>query len=260
MHTLINQDRLPSSFLQQLATFPWYDSSVLNSSTPAMKTGSYWCDDTTGNWFMYVQAGGSLTNGQVVYQQAPAAVAVVNAASTVATTVLNSAGWTANAEVGNWIYFDNGGVTPGPTLRLIKANAVSTVTVSQRDMNSTLNQNDQDALSAVLTNGTNSSTYRPNIVLACTNAKTPIGVALATVTSTYYTVIQICGLALVSAIGNGTATVVDEPAKLSATAGSIMGAGAAACVYAGTSIRPQYAFSGAGPQLIPCHVNFKGVI
>jgi hypothetical protein len=212
------------------------------------------------NAFMYVKAGEALTNGAVVYQQAPAAVVVVNAASTVATTVLSSAGWTANAEVGNWIYFDNGGATPGPTLRKIKANAASTVTISQRDMNSTLDQNDADALSAILTNGTNTSTYRPGTVLNCTNAKTPIGIALATVTSGYYTVIQVEGLALVSAIGNGTATVVDEPAKLSATAGSIMGAGAAACVFAGTTIRPQYAFSGAGPQLIPAHVNFLGVI
>jgi len=260
MHKLINQDRLPSSFLQQLGTFPWYDSSVLNSSTPALEPGSIWCDQDTGNWFMYYQAGEGLTNGLVLYQQAPAAVAVVNAASTVATTVLNSAGWTANAEIGNWIYFDNGGSSPGPTIRKIKANAASTVTVSLRDMNSTLNQNDADALSAVLTNGTNSSTYRPNILLKCTNAKVPVGIALATVTSTYYSVAQIGGLALVSAIGNGTATVVDEPAKLSATAGSIMGTGAAAAVYCGLTIRPQYAFAGAGPQLIPCHVNFRGTV
>ena len=71
-----------------------------------------------------------------------------------------------------------------------------------------------------------------------------------------YTIIQVGGLATLSAVGNVTALVVNQPA-VPAAAGQIAGSAAAAAnMYDGCSLMlPQFA-TAAASLLIPCFVNF----
>jgi len=252
---ILNQDRIPSSHTQQLSKFPWFDASQLNDATQRMELGAVFFHEKTKNAFMYVQADAALANGQLVSYTVPSTETVLAAGSSVALQVLSAAGLTPNAEVGNLLYVENGGSAPGPTILPIKANAASTITNSLRDLTTTQNVYDADQLSAVLTNSTNAAIIRVGHVSVCTATLVPVGVALATVTAHYFTCIQVVGVALVQAIGNGTALVAGATAKPTA-AGAVIGTGG---VYnAASSIVPFFAFTGAGPELIPCMVNFMG--
>ena len=265
----LNQDRVPSSFLQQLASFPWIDSSQLNDATQRMELGAVFFHERHKQAFMYVKADEALANGQLVYATLPTTETVLSSGSSLYVQALSSAGLTVNAEVGNWIYVENGGSSPGPTILPIKANAASTITNSQRDLNNAGAVYDADQLSSVLTNSTGACIIRNGHVSVCTATKVPVGVALATVTSGYYTLIQVAGLALVQAVGNVTAIVSGQPGIPGAT-GVITGTpvqpggtGATAAIpvnlYLGAaSIVPWFAFVGSGPELIPCRVNFMG--
>jgi len=265
----LNQDRVPSSFTQQLASFPWIDSSQLNDSTQRMELGAVFFHERHKNAFMYVKADAALANGQLVGYALATTETVLSAGSSVAVQALSSAGLTVNAEIGNWLYVENGGSSPGPTILPIKANAASNITNSQRDLNNTGNVYDADALSAVLTNSTNAALIRNGHVIVGTATVVPVGVALATVTSGYFTLIQVSGVALVQAVGSGTAIVAGVP-TVAGAAGVITGTpvqpggtGATAAIpvnlYMGSAnVIPLFAFTGAGPELIPCRVNFMG--
>ena len=267
MYKEIGADRIATSYLQQLASFPWYDSSQVNDSVKRMELGLVWTPSTPQgqsgwNKFMYVKAAAGLTAGQLVARALPTTGVVVAAGSTVAATINTIAGLTLNSETGYWMYYENGGSSPGPTIVPIKGNTATsagaaTITNSQRDLNATLNQYDADAFSAVLTNGTASTLYRPNSVIVNTATTVPIGVALGTVTSGNYTVIQVAGLALVQATGNGQALVAGAPAVGSASGVAI---GLASPVYSTGSMVALFAYTSAGPELIPFHVNFTGNI
>lgn len=263
MFHILQQDRVPSSFTQQLSTFPWFDSSVLNNQykTQSAELSAVFFHEKTGNAFMYVQADEALAAGQLVYATLPTADTVTSASSTVYSVYLTSTTLTAHAEIDNWLYCENGGTDP--TIKLIKENTANLCTISQLDQNSTVPQYDPDVLSTALTNGTGVAVIRPGHVSVCTATAVPIGVALATVTIHYYTLIQVAGLALIQATGNGTALVSGKPAVPDA-AGIIIGMAnqgvsptAVINLYvAGASIVPKFAFVGAGPELIPCDVNF----
>ena len=265
----LNQDRVPSSYLQQLSSFPWFDASQLNDATQRMELGAVFFHEKNKNAFMYVQADAALANGQLVYPTLPSTETVLSSGSSVALQVLSSAGLTVNAEMGNWLYVENGGSAPGPTILPIKANAASSITNSLRDLTTTQNVFDPDQLSAVLTNSTNAAIIRHGHVSVGTATAVPVGVALGTVTIHYFTLIQVVGLALVQAVGNGTALVAGQPAipgasgVITGTPVQPGGTGATALIpvdlYTGkATIVPLFAFTGSSAELIPCRVNFMG--
>lgn len=263
MFRILGQDKVPSGFTAQLAHYPWIDSAWLNDSAQKMELNTVVFHERTGNAFMYVKADAALIAGNIVYKTLPATETALSAGSTVALQALSSAGLTVNAEIGNWLYLENGGASPGPTIVPVKENAASTITFSKRDTNSTLDQYDADVLSTTITNSTNAAIVRPGHVSVGTASAVPVGVALATVTQYYYTFVQVGGLVLVLGLGNTTALASGVPAICQAS-GYIKGtptqtAAALVTLYnAAASIVPLFAYTGSSAELIPCNVNFFG--
>jgi hypothetical protein len=217
MYRWINQDRLPAALNAQLPVWPWYDAAQINdipTSIPRIQPGSAWWDVDNGNAFAYVQAKVALTLGQLVYKDLPTidtiAAPVVGTNDNISTLGLVSGGLTPHAEIGNWVNIENAYATPATSIRKIKDNAAAVLTISMRDQNSAVNQQDIDVLPAALTTGTNIQIIRPWLVNLCTASKVPCGVALGAVTAGYYTIIQIAGLAMVKALGS-TAIVAGVP-------------------------------------------------
>jgi len=219
-----------------------------------------------GNAFMFVKADEALTLGQVVAPATPQDTTAHNPAgeSTTAyvTTHYDTSLLAANAEVDNWVWVTATGATL-PQLRRIKANTAATLsrfTVSRPDPLRPNSPNDQDVFDTAATDNDVVKIIRPYHVILATSATPMIGVALGAVTSGNYTIVQVAGLACVSATNNGAATVVNVPAKCDAgTAGTITGAAGTATLYnAAASILPQIAYNAAGPLVIPCFVNFTG--
>ena len=240
-----------------------------------------------GNAFMFVKSKSTLALGQVVAARSPtvtvddaggaAATAVTGAGNAVSpttttaicTTNINNVAWAAalgggvNEDVDNWLYIDSvqGAVLGLPQMRRIKANSSSAsafYTVSLRDPLRPNSPLDQDVFDTVPLTAEPASIIRPYHVQLCTNVLTPVGIALGTVTAGNYTVIQVAGLAAVSATNTGAATVVNVPAVVQAGS-TITGAGGTANLYNGASaIIPQLAYNGAPAVLIPCYVNFTG--
>jgi hypothetical protein len=268
-------DRFPPGALQQLATVQnpsttnalmtmWYDLSQVNDATPRFKPGSVWQDDATGNYFQYVKCNAGLAIGQLVTQATPGTDTVSSVSANYDTVTLTTGGLTAGAETNNYAYFNSGttGGTPyNGQLRLIKANTASILTVSLKGSIYGNNQYDPDLInsnSVALANGSNVSIIRPYTVAVSTASTVPIGVALATTTSTYYTVIQLTGLAMCLGVGTGTAIAVNQVCCPGAS-GTVTGPTAGQLFFSGaSSIISMYASSGAS-SLMPFLVNFRGV-
>ena len=295
MFRWISQDRMPTSFVQQLATFPWYDSSQVNDSSPRIQPGTAWYDTDNGNAFAYVQTSVALTAGKLVSWLIPATGGSLTtyantdiwsgtipdgkfAVTTTGLTNLTTAAITANSEVGNWLWLPNGPTqaAPGPTIRKVKGNtAIATtvnITLARRDMNSALNQYDADQLGTALTTGATILTHliRPTVVQIAGVATCPVGVALGTVTAAYYTIIQIMGLALCNANGvtngaiiAGQPCVVDSTGSIAAMftmTGSTNVVNNSLNFCAGYVINPLvlHSTSSSTPYQIPAYVNFIG--
>ena len=248
------------------SSWPYFDSKYFNASTLAgtgLSLGDmfYLTSPAIANYvynganaFMVVKASEGLAVGNLVTYSAPTAVTVTTTSTNYRVDFTTSP-LTAGAEVGNLVYVNN---ATTQMLRVIKENATGTVTVSKRDpLNpSTAATNlDADVFDTVPANSDPACIIRPFNVRLCTAALRPIGVALGTVTSGYYTIIQVAGLAMVSTVGSGTATVVGVPAVPGASA-NILGSGGTASSYAeAVSMIPLYAWNGAA-RLTPCFVNF----
>lgn len=238
---------------------PWYNAAAIDvASLPAgVQLGeTFWVKGSprsgAGNAFMWVKATAGLTVGQLVAWAAPGTDTALTG-STTSVLNLTTGNLTVNAEVDNFVFVD----ATNKDLRRIKANTASTITVALTDPYVASNPKDADVFTAAPANTNPVVIIRPWNVRVCTAALQPVGVALGTVTSGNYTVVQLAGVALVSAIGNGTALVSGVPA-IPANSGQILGGGTTANLYAaGSAIVPQYAYAGAG-QLIPCLVNFTG--
>ena len=223
-----------------------------------------WAGAAAGNSFMYVTVlGDTVALGTLVSPALPTLGTItvpgvpVTSTAAVTTNISNATAGT-NGEVDNWLF---GNITGAalPQLRRIKANtsaATGNFTVSQMDWMRPNSPNDADVLDTTPTNADPVCVIRPYNVIVCTATTVPIGVALGTVTSGNYTIIQVGGLATLSAVGNVTALVVNQPA-VPAAAGQIAGSAAAAAnMYDGCSlVLPQFA-TAAASLLIPCFVNF----
>ena len=224
-----------------------------------------------GNAFMFVKATAGLTIGQLVAASATTtgtatvpgagtAASPLTTTASVTTNINNAATVAVNGDVDNWIWVNATGATL-PQLRRIKYNSSSTTSYYKVALPDPLRPNsptDQDVFDTLATNGDAVSIIRPYNVLVCTASLTPLGVALGTVTSGNYTIIQVAGLACVTAVGNANALVVNQPA-IPTAGGAIKGSAAAAAnLYTGAScILPQYA-TAAASIIIPAYVNFTG--
>jgi hypothetical protein len=221
-----------------------------------------------GNTFMIVKAQEALTLGQLVAVEAPTTGTVTNNAgqsttASILTNINNAATVPTNGDVNNWLWITATGATL-PQLRRIKTNtssATARYVVALPDYTRPNSATDADVFDTLATNGDVCSVIRPYHVIVCTEAMTPIGVALGTVTQYQYTIIQIGGLANVLIDGDGVneGLVQDQPAW-TAAAGAIRGANGVASLYTQAAcILPKYAATDdvAAGVMIPCFVNFK---
>lgn len=228
-----------------------------------------WRGSGAGNAFMFVKVtGDSVALGTLVTPALPITGTItvpgvpVTSTAAVTTNVNESATGTAlgtNGEVDNWFY---GNITAAtlPQLRRIKANTNTTTanyTLAQFDWMRPNSPFDADVLDTTPTNADPMTVIRPYNVIVNTATTTPIGVALGTCTAGNYTIIQVYGLAVVQAVGNGlnAGLVVNQPASGGA-AGVIIGNNGVANLYNGAAmILPQFA-TVAAALTIPCFVNF----
>jgi hypothetical protein len=155
-----------------------------------------------------------------------------------------------------------------PQIRRIKANtngANAIYTISLPDYLRPSLPNDLDVWTTTPTNGDALTVIRPWNVKVCTATTNPVGVALGTVTSGSYTIIQVAGLAGVSATATvaitAMSTLVTPAASgvlngFAGTATALVGT-AASTYMQGASIVPLIALA-SGSAMIPCFVNFIG--
>ncbi len=252
----IGQDPFATGMQDQGAWFPWYDSMYLNSSTALVTPGSRWNTNFAQGVFGYVRAGAGLVTGQLVALDAPATDTIISASSTTQVLTLNNGGLTVGAEVGNMVYIHDTSTSGFPLSRKILANTASTLTVSLTTSITANNQADANVLPAVPANNTPVVITRPNRVRVCTATLCPVGVALGTVTSGNYTIIQLAGYTHIIT-GTGQDTVAGEPAVPGA-AGVVVGGTSTAFAYTpGVSIIALSVVSG-GPYGAPYLVNFIG--
>lgn len=258
----------PSTATRNDAMAIWYDPSQVNDTTARFKLGSWWFDEGAGNTYQYVKNISTALIGQLVTQAAPATDTVATTGTNKDYITLTTGGLTHNAEVGNYLFILGaaaGGTSSAASLyvqalRKIVANNSDTdspakaVYVALTDPSS--GRLSGDVLHAAPTGATNVCIIRPYNMDISTATTVPAGVVIGSVAAGSYTMIQKSGLALVQAIGNGTALVVNQGAVPGA-AGTILG-GTPGQYNAGGAIIPLLAWAGAANTLIPCNVNFIG--
>jgi hypothetical protein len=261
----------PSSATRNDGMAIWYDPSNTSDVTPRFRLGSWWMDENTGNSYKYVKSDVALNMGQLVAQAAPTIDTVASTNAALDYITLTTGGLTHNAEVGNYLWCIGaaaGGTTGAANLsvqilRQIKANNSDTdspakavyVALKSVQGGSTY---DADLLHAAPTNTTTCSIIRPWHCIVSTATTVPVGVAIGPVAANGYTMIQKSGLALVLAIGNGTALAVNQLAAPGA-GGTILGSAANSIYMGAASIVPMALWAGAASTLLPCEVNFIGV-
>jgi hypothetical protein len=268
----------------------WYQGTPYVNMTSAVYTGVqqaigaslgdvWWLGGgaaaSGGNAFMFVKAKAALSLGQLVTMDDPTATTASGAGDASLSfikTAYNNSGGTVNNDVGNWIHVDATGASL-PQFRLIKANdaaATASYTVALKDYMRPNLPYDQDVFDTAATNADVVNIIRPYNVKVCTATTVPVGVALGTVTSGNYTIVQVAGIAILSAAGSGgsyVAIAVNKPAS-PAAAGVVTGfagtatalTGAAGNLYSGAgSIIPLIANTSGSALLQPFYINFTGV-
>lgn len=256
-------EHISTAPLAGLKMWPWYGSSYINSATPLIDPGAEW--DLVGDIgvgggcsFAYVKANAGLSQGQLVALATPAA-STVAAGSTKLKVVWAAGSLTAGAEVGNLLYVANSTSSGGGfTVRKIIANTTTDLVVSVVDPNVASKPNDANAFEEIPTTGDVAVIIRPNVVQVCTASLVPVGVALGTVTSGHYTIIQTKGYAQILGVGTGTALAVGIPAVPS-TAGVAIGGNSTASAFVGGNLIPMAAYSSTS-ALQPFLINLKGLM
>jgi len=262
--------------------FPWLASPFLDMTSTTFPTiaaaaglslgDTWWVNGVQGagqgNCFMLVKAQAALTVGQLVTMDAPQSGTFTAAGSTVSKIITNiTEAQGVNGDIDNWLGVLATGQTV-PQLRRIKANtngAAAAFTISLPDFLRPNSPNDTETFVTQPTNGDALTVIRPYNVKVCTATTSPIGVALGTVTSGSFTVIQVAGLAGVSATATVAIAAMSSlvtPAAagvlngFAGTATALVGT-AASSEMLGASIIPLMALA-AGSAMIPCMVNFTG--
>lgn len=267
---------IPTAKLNAKTSYPWYDSTKYNSTTPLAALGAFWelQGDVSvggGNSFIYVKnVGGALAQGEAVAWKAPTAGTFTLTGSTVQKIYTNIT--TTQSEVGNWLYCLSA-ATGGPWLRQIKrqfiaANAATETpgygantvfVVSEKDPNSPSGAADIDAIAALPSNGVAVCIIRPFQIVKCTDVLQPIGVALGTVADGNYTIIHVSGMGLLDTVGNGAnaGIVVGEPCAVDAN-GKFIGTNAVAPINGGASSFKPLLASTAASAVVPFEFNCIG--
>jgi hypothetical protein len=248
---------------------PWFTSPYIDMTATQLRQLGLRLGDTFwlggeqaasgGNCFKVVKADAALTVGQLVAPAPPAASTIGAAAPAPSTASVNwvAGGLTVNAEVDNYIMVTTAAAAAVGNLRRIKANTATTITVALSDYLRPNLPTDNDVFPFIPVAGDVANIIRPHHVIVNTATTIPCGVALGTVTQFNYTLIQVAGLAIVSAV-NTTALVAMQPA-VGAAAGQATGSAAAAAnLYAqGCVIIPLVA-NAAGSRMDAFYVNFTG--
>lgn len=250
---------------------PYYSSAYTNMTTLAgtgLTLGDMWVLEGGaggqpvpgfsggGNAFLVVKANAALSKGQLVTYDDPFTSGTISTGSTSQVAVLSAAVLTAGAEIGNFIYINN---ATTQYIRQIKDNTTTTVTVSLRDPNVSANTPDADIFTPTLPANTDPYTIiRPWNVKVCVAATRPVGVALGTVTSGNFTIIQVAGLAEVTVLG--AATVTANAVLIPAAAGVATGSAAAALASEGVTMIAGSAWTTASNRQLPVLCNFTGAI
>jgi hypothetical protein len=221
---------------QGVATIPWVSTDFADIGTTLLnqgQLGNLWYD-AFGNRFMVKKAASAFTIGQTSCLAAPG---TDTAAAGTTTQVINltTGALTANAEVGNFVYeteIGNGGTgaTKSDALKLIKANAAGTLTVSLTDTKRSNLQIDADAYVTAPVATDHLTIIRPFSVVPTPTAQAATafcqGIAVQAITSGDFGLFQIGGIALVL-YASTTAAVANAPCAFSgATAGAVTGAAA----------------------------------
>ena len=248
---------------QQSSTIPWMSSTFADQGTTAAPVpgsfgvpnglGQFWYDQF-GNIFMLKHAAAAFTLGQVAQWNAPGTDTVSSA--TVRVITLTTGNLTAGAEVGNLVYDANIGASGTPktdSLKYIKANTATTLTVSLIDDRVSNLQNDADAYTTAPAASDALTIIRPYDVvpLALANATTalPVGVAVSAITSGDYGMFQIGGLALVQSKGDVTALVAGAPVVPNGATlvGGVKGSAAQSAAQVGIATAAYAGASGVSP-------------
>ena len=265
---------------EQGPTWPWYSSTYLNSATlpPETPLGAYWetagnIKSAGGNAFMMVRAMEGLSQGQLVSFAAGILGEVAGAvASASSTTVLIATNITTIAtDPTNHILLSihnttsSGGGTVLRPARLVSNGAGtaaygtnSTFEIETIDYTIATKPYGPNALTLAATNGDACIMTRLYAVGVNTATTVPCGVALQTVTSGYYTVIQVIGEALVLTGGTTPGLVYNELA-IPGAAGVITGSTSGATPYmGGGSIISRRTYNTSASILHPVKLNLFG--
>jgi len=255
---------------QQGPTFPWITSdfgdlanSPYGNKVPGFQLGFPWFDQFGNSFVLKVQraatlAVGNTTQWYVLDTGGGHGTDTATGASTTTVITLTTGGLTAGELVSNgaFIYDEVLARTGTPTtdgLKFVKANTASTVTISNAsDTKYSNRQNDPDAYATAPANTDALTFIRPyQTQIFPTAAATTgfvAGVAVSAVAQNSWCFQQITGLAMVTAVGTGTALVVNAPAVPSgAAAGTVIGAAAVAANQVGICAAAKSTASGLAP-------------
>ncbi len=265
----INQNPFPGEGFQQGKRIPWYASTYSNNPktagiTPAQEIGETWPDIGVGNKFAFVhvdvsgEAPATLAGG-VLVMDAPVTTDTVAATLTDTSTspstffgvTLTSGGLTPNEEVGNFIFFEDLGLTFE-----IESNTAANVIVSLKGTIFGNNVYDPNFLPSAPSNGTNITIFRPGHVVISDATHPPVGVLLNDVVEGNWVVVQVRGLAMILGNNSATALVAGIPAAGIAS-GIIDGTAPTAATQGDSYILPLVSYDGA-TQLIPCYFKAAG--
>src|SRR6476660_1779057 len=183
------QNPFPGEGFQQGPRLPWLASTYTNNpqaigTVPALEQGLEWPEAGIGNQFQEVtldvsgETAATIAAGVLLMNSAPTTDTVAATLTDTATGIvygvtLTTGGLTVNAEVGNFIWFQDLGVR-----RQIETNTATNVIVSQKGSIFGNNQFDPNYLPAAPGNGTNVVIIRPFHVEVCDDTHPPVGVTL----------------------------------------------------------------------------------
>lgn len=260
------------------ASIPWYlstpyiDMSLTNFQGVAQNVGAkigdiWWLGGgpaaSGANAFMFVKADAGLALGQLVTMAAPTAGTLtipgvpVSTSASITTNISNAAAG-VNGEVDNFIYVNPAAGSTSLNLRRIKANTAAVTgnfTVALTDFLRPNNPTDQDVFPdfGVFANADAVCVIRPYHVIVNTATTVPIGVALGTVTSGNYTIIQVAGLA-----GVKSTTATANVPVVGAAAGVVVTGAGTANAYDSACMMVPMITNAVANNIIPCMVNFLG--
>ena len=254
-----------TSQAQQNAQIPWittdFSSFATSETYGSQNLGSTWFD-AYGNVFTLKAARASaLGLGDLVMYVDPVSGnkgADTVASATVTAVTLTTGTLTAGREIGNILYDQLMAKTGSPktdSLKFIKANTTSVLTVSKPDTRYGNNVNDPDAYATAPAGADVTNIIRPYDVLLFPTANATLniagGVAAQAITQDTYGFIQVGGLALTKWDGVAACVVSQCAIPSAATAGQIKTGSTTWLAYAVGMFAAPNASTGTAGTIVP---------